>query len=204
MSMKSSANDARGAAGEDDGVAVGVDVGSAMSGEDGGRTAAGACPRAGSGPRSARSTAFARAAVGGTTIASGPLRQSRGVDPRRAARSAPAPRVHVDVALLAAIIVGALVVIGGAVWILVWSQASPRRTEAVESGPPPVYLPHGDLGTAAMRPAPSAAALPAVAPPPAAARSTAEAVPPLALAVRAERALGWAGDGGSPSLRARR
>ena len=56
------------------------------------------------------------------------------------------PDSTVDAALLAAIIVGALVVIGGVGGYVVWTQRSPRRTQGGESAPPPVYMPHGTLG----------------------------------------------------------
>ena len=114
------------------------------------------------------------------------------------------PDLIVDVALLATLVVGALVVIGGVVGYVVWMQRSPRRTQSAESAPPPVYMPHGALGAAtSFRPAPSAAAMPAAGAAPAAPmRSAQEAVPPLALAVGAERERGWTGEGAG--LRSRR
>ena len=109
-----------------------------------------------------------------------------------------------DAALLAAVIVGALVVIGGAVGVLVWSRASPKRTRGDGGPPPPVYLPQEHMSARApLRPVPHAAT-PNSGPVASANGTAAEAVAPaLALAVGAERDRGWSGDGAA-GLRTRR
>ena len=120
------------------------------------------------------------------------------------------PETAVDAALLTAIILGALVVIGGAVGIIIWAQASPRRTRDADVAPAPVYLPtgHEDAG-APLRPIAAAAPAPPipVAVPVAVAHAGLRdeaAVQPLALAVGAERDRAWASDGAGIALRPRR
>lgn len=111
------------------------------------------------------------------------------------------PDLFVDDALLAALIVGALVVVIGVVGYIVWMQRSPRRTLGAGSAPPPVYMPHRDFAASpTLRPGPSAAAVPHAA---AAAPRTPEA-PPLALAVGAERERAWGGEGAGAGVRPRR
>ncbi len=108
-----------------------------------------------------------------------------------------------DAALLVAIIVGALVVIG-IIGYVVRSQRSPFRTHGGESAPPPVYLPHAAFGAPpGLRPAPSAAGMPKSAAAAEAPRAAGEA-PALALAVGAEHPRGWSGEGAAAGTRARR
>lgn len=116
------------------------------------------------------------------------------------------PESSVDAALLAAVIVGALVVIGGAIGIVMWAQAAPRRTRDGDGAPAPVYLPMGhEYAGSPLRPQaapPTVQTVPADA---AAAMAREEAaVQPLALAVGAERERGWSADGGAIGLRPRR
>ena len=109
-----------------------------------------------------------------------------------------------DVALLAAIIVGALVVVGAIVALVWWAQWSPRRTQGHTSAAPPIYLPDDQLraGTVPPRPFVPAAAAAAPAAPATVAQ---EGIAPLALAVGGERdRLRPAPDQASYAMRSRR